>query len=235
MGAMGISLILAWACAVGVSVMGAVWWTQRSGRPDALSVLFVTLVLVSNLVAAKIVGFNFLIATLYAPAATVFFSVTFLISDIINERFGRAEAQRTIVIAALAQVAFVAFSYIALVATPAPFFNGQVAFQVVLSAVPRIALAGIVTFFISEMLDTYLYSWFRKQTEGRHLWMRYTFSVLPAMLIDSALFVVLAFAGVQPLLPLIIGLTVIKYLVGLVNMPLMYAARAVLREERGQK
>lgn len=232
MGTVSISLILAWACAVVVSVLGATYLARRSGRSDALMVLYVTLVLVSNLVAAKIVGFNFLVTTLYAPAATVFFSVTFLLSDIINERFGRPEAQRAIVMAALAQVVFIAFSYIALKADPAPFFNGQVAFEVVLGAVPRIAVAGLVTFFISETLDAYLYAWLRTYTEGKHLWMRYAFSSLPAMLIDSALFVVLAFAGVQPLLPLIIGLTVIKYLVGLLNAPLMYAARAIVQEEK---
>lgn len=229
---MSISLILAWICAVAVSVMGATYMARRAGRPDALVALFVTLVLVSNLVAAKIVGFNFLITTLYAPAGTLFFSVTFLLSDIINERFGRAEAKRAIVMGTLAQVAFIAFTYIALRATPAPFFAGQVAFEVVLGAVPRIAAAGLITFFISEMLDAYLYSWFRKLTEGRHLWLRYALSSLPAMLIDSVLFVTLAFAGVQPLMPLIVGLTVVKYLVGLANAPLMYAARAVLREEK---
>jgi uncharacterized integral membrane protein (TIGR00697 family) len=228
---MTISLVLAWACAIGVSVLGASYWARRSGRPDALTALYITLVLVSNLVAAKIVGFNFFITTLYAPAATVFFSVTFLVSDVINERFGRAEAQRAIIMATLAQIAFISFTYIALKAEPAPFFNGQVAFEAVLSAVPRIALAGLITFLISETLDAYLYSWFRELTAGRHLWMRYAFSSLPAMLIDSILFSVLAFAGVQPLLPIIIGMTVIKYLVGLANAPLMYAAREVLREE----
>ena len=228
---MTISLVLAWACAIGVSVLGASYWARRTGRPDALMALYITLVLVSNLVAAKIVGFNFFITTLYAPAATVFFSVTFLVSDVINERFGRAEAQPAIIMATLAQIAFIAFTYIALKAEPAPFFNGQVAFEAVLSAVPRIALAGLITFLVSETLDAYLYSWFRELTEGRHLWMRYAFSSLPAMLIDSILFSVLAFAGVQPLLPIIVGMTVIKYLVGLANAPLMYAARAVLREE----
>ena len=228
---MTISLVLAWACAIGVSVLGASYWARRTGRPDALMALYITLVLVSNLVAAKIVGFNFFITTLYAPAATVFFSVTFLVSDVINERFGRAEAQRAIIMATLAQIAFIAFTCIALKAEPAPFFNGQVAFEAVLSAVPRIALAGLITFLVSETLDAYLYSWFRELTEGRHLWMRYAFSSLPAMLIDSILFSVLAFAGVQPLLPIIVGMTVIKYLVGLANAPLMYAARAVLREE----
>jgi uncharacterized integral membrane protein (TIGR00697 family) len=227
---MSLSLILAWVCAIAVPVLGATYWARRSGRPDALVALYITLVLVSNLVAAKIVGFNFLITTLYAPAATVFFSVTFLLSDIINERFGRAEAQRAIVMAALAQVAFIAFTYIALAMEPAAFWSAQVAFEVVLGAVPRIAIASLITFFVSETLDAYLYAWFRTLTEGRHLWMRYALSSLPAMLIDSILFVTLAFAGVQPLLPLIIGLTVIKYLVGLVNAPLMYAARSVIHK-----
>lgn len=230
MSTVSISLILAWVCAIAVPVMGATYWARRTGRPDALTALYITLVLVSNLVAAKIVGFNFLITTLYAPAATIFFSVTFLLSDIINERFGRAEAQRAIVMACLAQIVFIAYTYIALAAAPAPFFNGQMAFEIVLGAVPRIAFASLVTFFVSETLDAYLYAWFRKLTEGRHLWMRYAFSSLPAMLIDSILFVTLAFAGVQPLLPLIIGLTVIKYLVGFVNMPLMYAARSIIHK-----
>jgi uncharacterized integral membrane protein (TIGR00697 family) len=227
---MSISLILAWACAMVVSILGATYFARRAGRSDALAALYITLVLVSNLVAAKIVGFDFLFITLYAPAATIFFSATFLLSDIINERFGRAEAQRAIIMAALAQAAFIAFSYIALAMAPAPFFAGQVAFQVVLGAVPRIAAAGLVTFLVSETLDAYLYAWFRERTQGKRLWMRYTFSSLPAMLIDSILFAVLAFAGSQPLLPIIVGLTVIKYLVGLVNAPLMYAARAVLGE-----
>lgn len=227
---MSITLIFAWLCAIGVSVLGATYWAKRSGRPDALVALFITLVLVSNLMAAKIVAYDFYLFALFAPAATIFFSVTFLLSDIINEHFGRAEAQRAIIYAALAQVAFVAFTYIALVMEPAPFFGGQAAFEFVLSAVPRIALAGLVTFFVSETLDAYLYSWFRKLTEGRHLWLRYALSSIPAMFIDSTLFVVLAFAGVQPLLPLIVGLTVIKYLVGLINAPMMYAARAILKD-----
>lgn len=226
---MSITLIFAWICAIGVSVLGATYWARRSSRSEALVALYITLVLVSNLMAAKIVAYDFYLFTLFAPAATIFFSVTFLLSDIINERFGRAEAQRAIILAALAQVAFIAYTYIALVMVPAPFFGGQAAFEFVLSAVPRIAIAGVVTFFVSETLDAYLYAWFRQLTEGRHLWMRYALSSIPAMLIDSTLFVVLAFGGIQPLLPLIVGLTVIKYLVGLINAPMMYAARAVLR------
>jgi len=223
-------LMLLWIIVTSACALGAAYYARRYGRPDALAALYVTLVIAANLVAQKIVGYDFGVATLFAPAATLFFSTTFLLADIVTERFGRQETQRMIYIACGAQLAFLVFNYLAIHAAPAPFYTGEAAFDAVLGAAPRIALAGLVTFFISESLDAYLYAWFRKLTEGRHLWMRYAFSSIPAMALDSALFVVLAFAGIQPLIPLIVGLTIIKWLVGLVNIPFMYAARAIVHK-----
>jgi len=222
--------MLLWILVTSVCALGAAYYARRFGRLDALLALYVTLVIVANLVAQKIVGYDLLFTTVFAPAATLFFSITFLLADIVTEKFGRQETQRMIYIACGAQLAFLAFNYLAIQAPAAPFYTGEAAFDAVLGAAPRLALAGLVTFFVSESLDTYLYAWFRKVTEGRHLWMRYVFSSIPAMALDSVLFVTLAFAGVQPLLPLIIGLTIIKWLVGLVNIPFMYAARAIVHK-----
>lgn len=135
-----------------------------------------------------------------------------------------------IFLAFIAQVIFAVFTYLAISMQGAPFFEGQSAFETVLGSVPRIALAGWVAFLISENLDAYLFAWFKKVTGGKHLWMRNAFSSLPAMLVDSVLFVTLAFYGVMPILPLIIGLTVMKWLVGIIDIPFMYASRAVLRK-----
>jgi uncharacterized integral membrane protein (TIGR00697 family) len=155
-----------------------------------------------------------------------------MLTDIVSEKFGRAATQRMIFIAFFSQIAFLIFSYIALTAMPAPFFSAQAAFETVFSAVPRIAAAGLVTFLISESLDAYLYQWLRLKTHGRHLWLRNAFSSIPAMLLDSALFVTLAFYGVTSILPLIIGLTVIKWIVAVVDIPFMYIARAVIGTNR---
>jgi uncharacterized integral membrane protein (TIGR00697 family) len=221
-------LILTWTAAVSLCAIGAAYYARTSGRADAIVALYVTLVVASNLVASKIVGFDVGATTLFAPGATLLFSVTFLLTDIVNERFGRQETQRMIYIAMFAQLAFLLFGYIAVSATPAPFFSGQAAFETVFGTVPRIALAGLVTFLISESLDAYLYQWFRLKTHGRNLWLRNAFSSIPAMLLDSALFVTLAFYGTTALLPLIIGLTIVKWIVAVIDIPFMYAARWVL-------
>jgi queuosine precursor transporter len=222
-------LTIVWIAIVSACSLGAAWYARRFERPDALVALYVTLVIASNLVASKIIGFDLLVATVFAPAASLLFSVTFLLTDIVNEKFGRPEAQRMIYIAFASQIAFLVFVYMALKATPAPFFTGQAAFEAVLGSTPRIAAAGLFTFLISESLDAYLYQWFRRLTAGRHLWMRNAFSSIPAMLVDSSLFVTLAFFGTTPIVPLIIGLTIMKWLVGVVDIPFMYAARAILR------
>ena len=58
--------------------------------------------------------------------------------------------------------------------------------------------------------------------------MRNVFSSIPALLLDSLIFIPVAFYGVMPLLPLIIGQTAVKWLVGLINIPFMYLNKAML-------
>jgi hypothetical protein len=128
-----------------------------------------------------------------------------------------------------AQLAFLVFSYLVVNAAGAPFFANQAAFETVFGMVPRLAAAGLVAFLVSEFLDANLFQWLKHLTGGKHLWMRNGFSSLPAMAIDSAVFVTLAFWGVMPIWPLIVGLTVTKWLVGIVDIPIMYVSRAIAR------
>ena len=223
-------LVVLWVAAVSACAVFSAWYARRFERPDALFALYVTLVIASNLLASKIIGFDLGFMQVFAPGASLLFSVTFLLTDIVNEKFGREETQRMIWIAVFAQLAFLLFSYIGVSATAAPFFTGQAAFDAVFGNVPRVAAAGLFTFLVSESLDAYLFAWFRRFTGGRHLWLRNAFSSLPSMAVDSVLFVLLAFYGVLPVVPLIIGLIAVKWAVGVIDIPFMYLARAVLRK-----
>jgi uncharacterized integral membrane protein (TIGR00697 family) len=225
---MPLALAILWAALASAFAIGGAWYARRYGRADALIACYVALTVIANLLAVKILALHAGPWTLYAPAATLIFSVTFFLTDIVNERFGRAETQRMIWIALFAQLALVLFSYLAVAAEPAPFFAGQAAFALVLGSAPRVATAGMLTFLVSESFDAFLFQWFRRATRGRHLWMRNAFSSLPAMALDSALFVVLAFAGTEPVVPIIVGLTITKWIVGIVDIPFMYLAKAVL-------
>lgn len=225
---MTVGLVFFWIFVVSVFAIFGAWYARRHERPDALIGLYVALVVFSNIAASKAIAFDLGFTMLFAPGAVLIFSVTFLLTDIVNEKFGRKETQRMIFIALLASIAQVLFSVMVVKADPAPFFQGQAAFEAVFGVVWRIVAASLIAFYVSETLDAYLFHWLRRLTNGKQLWMRNAFSSLPAMFADSTIFVTIAFWGVLPVGPLIVGLTVVKWLVGIVDIPFMYLSRAMM-------
>jgi len=229
---MTLPLILFWIIIVSLFAVLAAYYCRRSNRPDAVIALYVTLVIFANITASKIVSFNLGFREFNAPVAVLIFSVTFLLLDIVNEKFGRKETQRMIFIALVCQIAVSLFSFLVVGAKPATFFNGQGAIETLLGNVPRIVVASLLAFYISENVDAYIFQWFRKLTNNKHLWLRNVLSGVPAMLLDSAIFITIAFyGGAFAILPLIVGQTVIKWIVAIIDIPFMYLARAVLGKE----
>src|SRR5581483_3137274 len=150
---MTIYLFLFWAIIISLLTSAAAFYARRSGRSDALIALFVTLVSVANIAASKTIEFNLYFTKIFAPATVIIFAVTYLISGIVNERFGKKEVQRMILIAVFCQVCLVLLSVLVLKAVPAPFFTNQASFENVLGLVPRIVAASLIAFFISENTD----------------------------------------------------------------------------------
>lgn len=204
------------------------WYVRRYDRPDALIGLYVAFVLISNILAYKVASFSLGPWTVFSDAATLVFAVTFLLTDIVNEKFGRKETQRMIFIAFITQVAVACFVWLAVSLPPAPFWSDQDSFAKIIGFTPRLMLASWCAFLIAENIDAYIFSWFKQKTNGKHLWMRNAFSTLPSMILDTCIFVVIAFYGVQPLWSLITGVLILKWMVGFINIPFMYLNRAIM-------
>lgn len=114
----------------------------------------------------------------------------------------------------------------------APFWDMQESWTKIFSFVPRITVASWTAFLVSENLDAYIFDWFKKFTRGKHLWARNALSSLPSLAIDSFIFIPLAFyGGSLPLLPLILGQIVIKWMVGIVNIPFMYLNKIIMQKQ----
>ncbi|MFA6604243.1 MAG: queuosine precursor transporter [Patescibacteria group bacterium] len=225
---MNLTLLIVWILGITCFTVLGSWYARRTGRPDLLIALYVTFVLVAQVLAAKIAAFDLGFQTFYGPSGVLVFAVTFLLTDIVNERFGRMETHRMIGIAFLSQVAMVLFFWLGVRLTPAPFWGLQDAWSQIFNAVPRITLASWAAFLISENFDAVVFAWFKRKTGGRHLWARNAFSSLPALALDSLIFIPLAFAGSAPLGPLIMGQIAVKWLVGLVDIPFMYLSRWIM-------
>lgn len=210
------------------SLIGSVY-ARKFNRPDGLIALYVLFTAISQIMAAKIAIFDLGFTQVQAPAAVLVFAVTFLITDIVNEKFGQRAVHQMILVTFVTQVAMVVFLYIGGQLPPAPFWQGQVAWDTLLGVVPRITFASWITFLVSENLDAWLYALFRRITQGKHLWARNVFSSIPSLTVDTVLFVTLAFAGTDiPIWPIMVGQFATKYLVGLINVPFMYLNQSLL-------
>ncbi len=225
---MELLIIIIWIILITSFSLFGSWYAKRYKKTDALIGIYVAFILISNIIAYKIVMFDFGLVTFFASAATLVFSVPFLLTDIVNEKFGLKETQKMIFIAFITQIAVALFIWIAISLKPAPSWTDQEMFVKLLGFAPRVMLASWIAFIISENADAYIFHWFKKATKGKHLWMRNIFSCIPSMTLDTLIFVTIAFYGVQPLLPLIIGVIVIKWLVGVVDIPFMYLNRWIL-------
>ena len=229
-------LMLFIGVAISAVVLVGAFYARFANRPDGLIGLYVTFTLASQVIATKISEFDFGFITVNAPAAVMIFAVTFLITDLVNERFGRRETQRMIVIALISQAAFALFIVIGGLLPAAPFWQDQSSWDKILGFVPRIMVASWITFLVSENLDAYLFSKLREMTDGRFIWLRNAGSSLISLTIDTVIFINLAFAGTGlPLVDLMQGQFVAKYVVAIICIPFMYLGRAIMTDSRDLK
>lgn len=152
-------LILLWIVAIASFTLLGSFYAKKYNKPDLLIGLYVTFVLVAQVLAAKISNFNLGFADFTGPSGVLVFSITFLLTDIVNEKFGRIEVQKMILIALISQFAMVFFFWLGTQFEPAPFWTLQESWSQIFNMVPRITIAGWIAFFVSETVDAYIFAW----------------------------------------------------------------------------
>lgn len=161
-----------------------------------VTALFVTLYLVSNVMAVKIVHFG---NWLCFDAGTFTFPFAYMLGDVLTEIWGYKTAKRVILLTLLCNVVMVLFTWIG-VYMPNPDYNDLTAhsYDVVFGYVPRIVLGSLVGFLCGEISNSWVMERIRQITNGRYLWLRTITSSVVGYIFDSVPFVLISFAGVVP-------------------------------------
>jgi queuosine precursor transporter len=190
-----------------------------------------TLVVASNVAGGKLIALPFGLA---ASATVISYMLSFVLLGSIAELFGPAAARLVVNLGLGAMAISVLFFTLALLLPPAPVWDGQAAFARVLGQAPRLLLGGWSAYLLGQHLE--ISGFFlikRSRWGGRALWLRSWGSTLIGQLIDTAVFITIAFAGAAPLLPTIAGQYLVKLAIATATMPLVYAAvgwgRAAMR------
>ena len=191
-------------------------------KRNVIETLFICMIPTAVLVASKIttvMGFSFSVGA-YA------YAITFPCTDIIGECFGKSRANRLVLLGLLGYACCVLFSLLAVHSPAAPFWQGnQAGYEATLGLVPRIVLASMLAYLVSQIHDIWAFHFWKRITSGSHLWLRNNVSTLSSQLIDSLIFVLIAFAGVVPrdeIAVMILGQYLIKVVIAALDTPVVY-------------
>lgn len=200
---------------------------------NAVAMLFVTMLLISNTIAVKIVE----IGGFILPAGILCFPIAYIINDLLVEVYG-FERTRGVIWLGFGCLAVMSLLYYLATELPsAAFWDGQPAFEKLFGVVPRIAIASFVAFIVGSFLNASIMSLMKVKMKGKHLWMRTIGSTIIGEGTDSIVFNFVAFYGIfelNNLLYIAFSGFVLKTLYEAVATPATYAAVRVLKRIEGE-
>ncbi len=159
-----------------------------------VTAFFVTLYLVSNVMAVKVIG---LWDVFYFDSGTIIFPFAYMLGDVLTEIWGYRTARKIIWITFVCNVILVVSTQVG-VWLPSPDYlaDKAVAYDKVFTYVPRIVLGSLAGFLLGELSNTWFMEKIKIKTRGRFLWMRTIGSSAIGYMFDTLPFVLIAFAGV---------------------------------------
>ncbi len=183
--------------------------------------------ILANIQVVKMVELFGLTATL----GNIMFGTLFLATDALNEKYGIKDARRSVFIGFFTLISMVIIMQVALQFIEADDGTVQHALETIFGLMPRIALASLTAYLISQLLDVYLFQKIKEAfPSDKLLFVRNLGSTMISQLIDSLIFVPIAFIGIvsaTDLWQIIFTTYIIKLLVAALDTPFIYLMKRI--------
>ena len=221
------------ACSV-VLIFGAVLLAYRLFGDSGLYAMTAVVTVLANIeVLILVVAFG-----MEQTLGNVLFAATFLITDILSENSGKRAANRAVFIGIGASVFFVLLTASWMLYVPSDSDWAMPSIRAIFSTTPRLVFASMTVYAVSQLLDVWLYhKWWefsekRSGSRRRFLWLRNNGSTLVSQLVNTVLFNLAAFAGVEGYTPSLLASIIfsgyaIYVVTSLLDTPAVYIARKI--------
>lgn len=198
-----------------------------------LAALFITSLVVSNLIFQKFFYWRpfdwevFGMPIFELSVGILPYPITFLITDIISEIFGKKSANQVVVAGIFAS--FFSIGILLLAGVVPAIENSPIddaTFHRVFALSPLAVLASMIAYLSAQFVDIRIYHYWKNLTQGKHLWLRNNFSTFSSQIIDSTT-VILLLCSFQ-VMPwdlfwgLVVSSVIFKILVAAVDTPFLY-------------
>ncbi len=199
------------------------------GRTGLYGVVIFSLLL-ANIMGPKLT----VIAGLQTSMGVILYSSIFFATDLLSEKYGRAEAQRAVFLGFFVSIALVVMTQISLRFLPSTLPQTSVFAQSVHAATvtlfdytPRFVFGSLLAYLVSQSFDVWVFHRIRDATGGRYLWLRNTGSTLMSQAIDTLIYGLVVWWGLVDLataLQLAGAKYVFKFAIAVIDTPFIYMA-----------
>jgi|TARA_B110000259_G_scaffold27189_1_gene28571 uncharacterized integral membrane protein (TIGR00697 family) len=206
-----------------------------------LASLFITSLVVSNLIFQKFFYWQPFEATVFGiplfelSVGILPYPITFLITDLISEIFGQKKANQVVVagiFASFFSIGILLLADFVPAIQSSPIDNET--FSQVFSLSPLAVLASMIAYLFAQFIDIKLYHYWKKVTQGKHLWLRNNFSTFASQFLDTfTVILLLCLFGVLPwdlFLGLVVSGFIFKVLVAAIDTPFLYLSVYLIRK-----
>jgi hypothetical protein len=206
-----------------------------------LAALFITSLVVCNLIFQKFFAWHPIQMTLFGEelfeisVGLLPYPVTFLITDIVSEMYGKKKANQLVKAGLFASVFSLGIIYVgsAVNATSWSPVNNET-FNAVFGNSIIAVFASMLAYLFAQFIDVHIYHFWKKKTQGKYLWLRNNFSTFTSQLVDTlTILLLLCSTGIiawDRFLGLLISGFVFKVIVAAFDTPLLYLATYLFRK-----
>jgi uncharacterized integral membrane protein (TIGR00697 family) len=190
-------------------------------------------VIVANIQVIQTVKLFGLVATL----GNIVYASSFLVTDILSENYGKEEAKKAVWIGFFSLISMTLLMNLALAFQPLEGDDFAAithdATSTIFSLMPRIAVASLTAYLLSQRHDVWAYHFWRKRfSKDSQIWLRNNLSTAVSQLIDSMVFVIIAFYGVFEtvvLIEIFVTTYLLKFIVAAADTPFIYWGKRIFK------
>lgn len=180
--------------------------------------------IVSNIQTVKLVN----IFGIESSLGTILYGSTFLATDILNLKYGKKEAKKTILIGFLTMIVMTVFMSLCLKYTPSSNDFAQQSLITIFTVNIRITIASLIAFAFSQFIDTILFQ--KLQKKYNKLWLSNNASTMICQIIDTIIFCMITYYGlvdIHVIFQIMISMYAFKFIIALCDTPYIYIASKI--------
>ena len=195
--------------------------------------IFIASLVTCNLIANKFVTVNLGFKVFIVSAGILPYPLTFLVTDLISEIYGQKKANLVVFSGFVASIFVLSFLWLGAQFNSIP--NSIVddsTYNAVFQNAWRLITASMIAYLFAQFIDVRIFHFWKKLTNGKHLWLRNNGSTIASQLIDTTLVISILFVGVwdtNQILSAIIDGWIFKMLIALLDTPIIYVVIYLLK------